>query len=472
MTVRTRFAPSPTGRLHAGNARVAVFNWAFARHHRGAFILRVEDTDVERNVENSLESILEDLRWLGVLWDEGPEVGGECGPYRQSARGSGYAEAVRKLVDAGLAYPCFCDPDGAGQPGFRYPGTCRDLSTAERARRERQGVPAVTRFHVPAREIVVRDEVFGKVSFPPGEFGDFVIARADGRPTYNFAVVVDDIAMRITHVIRGVGHLSNTPRQAVLYDALGASRPVFAHLPMVLDTDRRKLSKREGASSLAMLREAGIPAAAVVNYLSLLGWSAPGGEEILTPAELIRDVGLERIGTSNAVYDPDKLRWVSGRHIAHMTLTELTRAVAPFVDPARFSEDRYDLTRAIDVIRGRMTTFAEVNEHLSLFLIARGSELERVQAALRTEAGAEPVLRAAAAALADLPVWEAAAIGRAIRATGKLVGARGPALFHPVRKAITARKSGPDLGRVLCVYGRDEVLARISAALPDGSAQG
>ncbi len=469
MTVRTRFAPSPTGRLHAGNARVAVFNWAFARRHRGAFVLRVEDTDVERNAENSLQSILEDLRWLGLLWDEGPEVGGAYGPYRQSERGRRYAEAARGLVDAGFAYPCFCGPDGTGEAGFRYPGTCRDLAPEARDRRTREGARPVTRFHVPARRIAVRDEVLGTVSFPPGEFGDFVIVRADGRPTYNFAVVVDDVAMRVTHVVRGSGHLSNTPKQAVLYDALGADRPIFAHLPMVLDADRRKLSKREGASSLAALREAGIPASAVVNYLSLLGWSAPSGEEILTPAELIRDVGLDRIGTGNTVYDPDKLRWVSGRHVARMPLEALVRAVAPFVDSARFPADRYDLTRAVDVVRARMTAFAEIDEHLSTFLVARGPELERAQAALRREAEAGAVLRAVTDALSGLPAWEADAVGRAIRAAGRKVDARGPALFRPLRKALTARESGPDLGRVLCVYGRDEALARISAALPGGA---
>ena len=471
MTVRTRFAPSPTGRLHAGNARVAVFNWAFARHHQGAFILRVEDTDIERNVEDSLDTILADLRWLGTPWDEGPEVGGDFGPYRQSERGHGYAKAARRLVKAGLAYLCYCDAEGAGERGFRYPGTCRNLTRDERIRRKREGTRPVTRFHVPAGEIVVRDEVYGTVSFPPDEFGDFVIVRADGRPTYNFAVVVDDIAMRITHVIRGVGHLSNTPRQAVLFDALGAPRPVFAHLPMVLGRDRRKLSKREGASSLALLREAGYPASAVMNYLSLLGWSAPGGEEILTPAELVRDVGLERIGASNTVYDPDKLRWVAGRHIARMPLAKLARAAAPFVDPARVPVDRYDLARAVDVIRARTTTFAEINDHLALFLVTRGPELERVQKALRGDAGAATVLRAVAEALAALTEWEPSAIGRAIRAAGSEVGARGPALFHPVRRAVTGRKSGPDLGRVLGVYGRDEALERIRAALPGGLAR-
>ena len=468
MTVRTRFAPSPTGQLHAGNARVAVFNWAYARNQGGAFILRVEDTDIERNVENSLDSIVEDLRWLGVSCDEGPQVGGDFGPYRQSERMSGYADAARRLVAAGLAYSCYCDLKGTAETGFRYPGTCRALTPDERLRRERDGVRPVTRFHVPAEEIVVRDEVYGTVSFPSGEFGDFVILRADGRPTYNFAVVVDDIAMRITHVIRGVGHLSNTPKQAVLFDALDAPRPVFAHLPMVLGADRRKLSKREGSSSLAMLREAGYPASAVMNYLSLLGWSSPDGEEILTREELVRQVGLERIGASNTVYDPDKLRWVSGRHIAEMPLPALVAAVAPFVDSARFPADQYDLARAVDVVRGRMTTFAEVNDHLALFLAPRDSKLERVAAALRADARAHAVLRAVAGRLAALPAWEAPAIGQAIRAAGKATDARGPALFHPVRRAVTGRESGPDLGRVLCVYGRSETLGRISAALPDG----
>lgn len=472
MTVRTRFAPSPTGQLHAGNARVAVFNWAYARNRGGAFILRVEDTDIERNVENSLESIAEDLRWLGVSWDEGPQVGGDFGPYRQSERMAGYADVARRLVAAGLAYPCYCDLEGRAETGFRYPGTCRTLTPEERLRRERGGARPATRFHVPAEEIVVRDEVHGTVSFPPGEFGDFVILRADGRPTYNFAVVVDDIAMRITHVIRGVGHLSNTPKQAVLFDALGTPRPVFAHLPMVLGADRRKLSKREGASSLAMLREAGYPASAVMNYLSLLGWSSPDGEEILTPAQLVRRVGLERIGASNTVYDPDKLRWVSGRHIAGMPLPALVAAVAPFVDSARFPADRYDLAQAVDVIRGRMTTFAEINDHLSLFLAFPARVLEPVVATLRDDPGARAVLRVVADRLAALSAWEAPAIGRAIRDAGKVAGARGPALFHPVRKAVTGRESGPDLGRVLGVYGRSETLERIGAALPDGLRRG
>ena len=466
MTVRTRFAPSPTGQLHAGNARVAVFNWLFARHHQGTFVLRVEDTDIERNVDRSLESILRDLRWLGVAWDEGPEAGGRFGPYRQSERGSAYAKAARRLVEAGGAYPCFCSLEGVPATGFRYPGTCRDLSAAESERREREGASPVVRFHVPGNEIVVHDEVFGTVAFPPGEFGDFVILRGDGRPTYNFAVVVDDIAMRITHVIRGVGHLSNTPRQAVLFDALGAPRPVFAHLPMVLGADRRKLSKREGAFSLAMLREAGYPPSAVVNYLSLLGWSSSSGEEILDPAELVRQVGLERIGASNTIYDPDKLRWVSSRHIARMPLAELADAALPFVDPACVPAQEYDLAQAVDVIRGRMNTLAEINDHLSLFLVSSGPELERVQARLRGEAGAAAVLRAVGDGLAGLPAWEAPAISRAIRAAGKAVGARGPALFHPVRKAVTGRESGPDLGQVLGVYGREETLTRIAAAMP------
>lgn len=466
MTVRTRFAPSPTGRLHAGNARIAVFNWLFARHHEGVFILRVEDTDIERNVENSLESILRDLRWLGVLWDEGPEVGGPFGPYRQSERKQGYAETARSLIEAGWAYPCYCDLDGPAEAGFRYPGTCRHLTGEERARRERGGARPVTRFRVPEEEITVHDEVHGTVTFPPGEFGDFVILRADGRPTYNFAVVVDDIAMRITHVIRGVGHLSNTPRQAVMFDAVGSPRPVFAHLPMVLGADRRKLSKREGASSLAMLREAGYPPSAVVNYLSLLGWSSPGGEEILSRAELVRQVGLDRIGASNTIYDPDKLRWVSHRQISRMPLAELTDAVAPFVDSARSPVQGYDLARAVDVIRARMTTFEEINDHLSLFLVASGPELEQVQARLRDDAGAVAVLRAVAEGLAALPAWEAPLIGRAIRSAGKAVGAHGPVLFHPVRRAVTGRESGPDLGGVLGVYGREETLKRIAAATP------
>jgi len=285
VSVRTRFAPSPTGRLHLGNARIAVFNWLFTRHHGGAFVLRIEDTDVERNVAGAEGAIMEDLRWLGLEWDEGPDVGGPVGPYRQSARTLRYLAAVRCLVKAGCAYRCYCSEKelvadqenvGKGRPVQRYSGRCRHLTPEQREAYEAAGRSWVVRFAVPELDhIEILDEVHGAISFPMKDIDDFVILRSDGRVTYNFAVVVDDMEMEITHVIRGAGHLPNTPKQVLLFDALGAPRPAYAHLPTVLAPDGGKLSKRAGARPVAWYREDGYPPDAVVNYLSLLGWSHP-----------------------------------------------------------------------------------------------------------------------------------------------------------------------------------------------------
>ncbi|MFO7893520.1 MAG: glutamate--tRNA ligase [Longimicrobiales bacterium] len=281
--VRTRFAPSPTGELHAGNARIAVLNWLIARHHGGAFVLRIEDTDAERNVAGAETAILADLRWLGLDWDEGPDTGGPHAPYRQSERLDLYARRARELLDAEAAYRCFCSPETlqdareealkAGH-NLRYPGTCRRLDPDEAGRRAEAGEPHTLRLRTPVEgEVAVQDIIRGRVAFDPAEIGDFVILRSDGLPTYNFAVVVDDAAMEISHVIRGVGHLSNTPHQILLYDALGEAAPAFAHAPTVLGPEGGKLSKRSGARPLRALREEGLHPDAVVNYLSLLGWS-------------------------------------------------------------------------------------------------------------------------------------------------------------------------------------------------------
>ncbi len=472
--IRTRFAPSPTGALHLGNARTAVFNWLYTRHNGGALVLRIEDTDVARNVEGSHDSIYEDLRWLGIEWDEGPDIGGPHAPYRQSERGALYSSAADRLVESGQAYPCYCTSDenarepeesSTGESHSRYPGTCRSLSAEERAERARDSGPPLIRFNVPAEEILVQDVVRGDVAFPAGDFGDFVLVRRDGRPTYNFAVVVDDVEMRITDVIRGIGHLSNTPKQAVLFDALGEPRPRFAHLPLVLGQDRRKLSKREDALSLAKLRAEGYPPTALVNYLSLLGWSSPDGEEVLDVDELADRVDLDRVGASNTVIDPEKLRWIASQHVARMPIEEVVANATPYIDSARAPLTGEDLAEAIDIVRTRISVFGEINEHLSFFHPAPGPELDRARAEVRTDPEAAGVLRAVSRGLETIDTWEPAEVSKAIRAVGKSVGARGPALFHPVRKAVTGRESGPDIGRVMGVLGRDETLARIAVTL-------
>ncbi|HEY8534880.1 MAG TPA: glutamate--tRNA ligase, partial [Vicinamibacterales bacterium] len=311
--MRLRFAPSPTGQLHVGNARTALFNWLLARGHGGTFILRIEDTDRERSTPESEKSILDDLRWLGLDWDEGPDIGGPAGPYRQSERLALYHEHAKRLIESGAAYYCFCSPEqveadrqaalAAGLPP-RYSGRCRAIEPADARRRVDAGEPAVIRFRVPeARDVTFIDAVRGAVTVSTDTIGDPVLLRTDGHPAYNFAVVVDDALMRVTHVVRGEDHISNTPRQLLLYEAFGWTPPEFAHLSLVLGPDHAPLSKRHGATSVAEFRSRGYLPEALANYLALIGWSPGGGEELLPLDELARRFSLRTVSHSAGVFD-------------------------------------------------------------------------------------------------------------------------------------------------------------------------
>ncbi|MFC1661611.1 glutamate--tRNA ligase, partial [Gemmatimonadota bacterium] len=428
--VRTRFAPSPTGSLHLGNVRVALFNWLFARHHGGSFVLRIEDTDLNRTEEGSEEAIMEDLEWLGLRWDEGPGSGGPLGPYRQSERGPHYQRVGNDLVARGLAYPCFCsgeDLDGEkevtpdGLEVHRYSGRCRNLSPQAREAREAEGRASVLRFAVPEDGTVeILDEIYGSIEFSCNDIGDFIILRDDGRPTYNFAVVVDDLLMEITHVIRGAGHLSNTPKQALLFDALDEERPRFAHLPMVLSPDGGKLSKREGSSGVTDLRQAGFHPDGVLNYLSLLGWSSPTGEEVLSRQELVAQISLERVRTSDTIFDPEKLRWLSGQHLGRLDLRDLADSAARFIDADRFPLSGKELEWAVEALRPRLLTLGEVNRHLEEFFFPSA---EAVWQMAREHIQAHPdereVIRAVKAALVAEEQWVPEALAKSIRLTGK-----------------------------------------------------
>jgi nondiscriminating glutamyl-tRNA synthetase len=475
VTVRTRFAPSPTGRLHLGNVRAAAFNWLLARQAAGTFILRIEDTDVGRNVEGGEEAIIEDLRWLGLDWDEGPDIGGPHAPYRQSERGASYGRAVERLVAVGMGYPCFCseaDLDeqteefGEGRTALRYSGRCRALDPAERDRRVAAGEPHVIRFAVPEglASVDIDDEIFGRISFPTTDLDDFVLRRTDGRVTYNFAVVVDDIEMEISHVVRGVGHLSNTPKQALLFDALGVPRPVFGHLPTVLGPDGKKLSKRLGATGVAELRQRGYPPDAVLNYLSLLGWSHPEEKEVLTRAQLVASIGLDRVGKSDTQIDLEKLRWVSAQHLTTETLADLTEHVRPFVDLDRFPGAASNLQGVVETLRTRLSTYAEINDHLGLLFPPEGESAEK-RRSLGADPAVRPVLEAVRARLAQQSEWEPAALDQAIRAAGTDADVKGAALFHPVRVLLIGSEKGPELGKILAAIGRDEAYRRLRQAL-------
>ena len=351
--LRVRFAPSPTGQLHVGNARTALINWLLARGQNGVFILRIEDTDIERSTVESERAILDDLRWLGLDWQEGPDVGGPHTPYRQSERLDRYQAVARDLLARELAYYCFCTPAmleaertaalASGQPPG-YSGRCRSIDRADAARRVGAGEAAAVRFAVPVDrpEVTFHDIVRGEVTFSRAVLSDFVVLRSDGRPAYNFSVVIDDVEMRVTHVVRGEDHISNTPRQVLIYEALRSAPPAFAHLPLVLGPDHSPLSKRHGATSVAEFRERGFLPEALVNYLALLGWSPGEGEEIVPLDEMARRFRLEAVSHSAGVFDPAKLAWINRHYMKESDPGRLTREASKYFTRAGFVSDATD----------------------------------------------------------------------------------------------------------------------------------
>jgi glutamyl-tRNA synthetase len=477
---RVRFAPSPTGSLHVGNARIAVLNWLLARHHDGTFVLRIEDTDVDRNLADSESGILADLAWLGMDPDEGPAADGTVrgghGPYRQSERLPHYRAQAERLLAEGRAFHCYCTPEELRERRERalargekphYDGTCLHLTSQQKTRFERQGRTPTIRFHVPDGEpVVIRDAVRGAVTVERDDIGDFILLRSDGLPTYNFAVVVDDAAMAISHVVRGAGHLSNTPRQALLFDALGFPRPTFAHVPTVLGPDRQKLSKRHGARPLSAYRDEGFHPDAVVNYLSLLSWSSPSGDEVLDRGRLVREISLDRIGTADVVFDPDKLRWLSAKHIDAMSTDALLSAVRPFIEPRRpVREDA--LPTVVEAVRSHLKTFSEIDDLLDPFVPELDADARARRDAALAAPAARAVVRAAQRALADTGAWEATALQAAIRGAGADAGVRGRDLYIPLRLALTGEEHGPPLAAILQALGQQATLAMLRDALGD-----
>ena len=457
--------------MHVGNLRVAVFNYLFARSQGGTFLVRIEDTDAERNLEGSTHRLLEDLRWAGIEWDEGPDIGGPFAPYVQSQRGDSYKAPAADLLDRGLAYRCFCSDSElkAARTELRdtlgCPGGCRALASSEADERIRSEPGEMTiRFAVPDGKSEVIDHVRGPIVFKSEDIGDFVIQRSDGRPTYNFAVVVDDSHMEITHVIRGAGHLSNTPKQALLHDALGSPRPVFAHLPTVLAPDGSKLSKRTGAPGIDRLREEGFHPDAVVNYLSLLGWSPGDDREVMSKEELVQTLDLDGVGSSNTIYDPEKMRWMSAQHIARMSADDLGLAVQPYVDAERFSMDPDEVMLVAKALRARLHTLDEINQVLHLLFPDKAT----IQAALceltETAVASLSVLGNVRKRLETLEVWSAEAAAASVKEVGPQINVRGPQLFHPIRLALCGARSGPDLATVFAALGRESVLRRLGEA--------
>jgi glutamyl-tRNA synthetase len=493
--VRVRFCPSPTGNPHVGLARTALFNWAFARHHGGTFVFRIEDTDAARDTEDSYTLLLDVMRWLGLDWDEGPEVGGPHGPYRQSERGEIYADVARRLRAAGSAYPCYCSQDELDQRRDQaraagrasgYDGHCRDLDEQQVAAYEAEGRRPVLRLRMPDRDITFPDLVRGDVTFAAEHVPDYVLVRGNGQPLYTLVNPVDDALMQVTHVLRGEDLLSSTPRQIALYDALaaigvGSGPPAFGHLPFVMGDGNRKLSKRDPESSLLGYRDAGYLPEGLLNYLALLGWALAEDRDIFSLDEMVAAFDIGRVNPNPARFDPKKCEAVNATHLRLLAPDEFARRLAPYLraagllgadldEPVNDADEerrRSLLAAAAPLVQERVSVLTEAVDMLRFLFVPDESFVVDPDDAARTldEQGVA-VVRAAHAALSALEVWETTAIESALRAA--LVDALGlkPRLaFGPVRVAVTGSRVSPPLFESLELLGRDRSLTRLDAAL-------
>jgi glutamyl-tRNA synthetase len=475
VTPRLRFAPSPTGYLHVGGARTALFNWLYCRRHGGTFILRIEDTDVERSSADMVSGILDSMRWLGLDWDEGPGAGGPHGPYFQSERLDLYRRAAGELVASGHAYYCYCRPEDlkarreaalAAGDNSMYDGRCRALGAEEIVKRESAGEPRAIRMHVPEGATTFVDLVHGAITVNHANIEDFVILRSDGHPTYHLSVVVDDVAMAITHVVRGDDHISNTPKQVLLYHAMQAPLPAFAHVPLILGPDKKRLSKRHGATSVGEYEKQGYLPEAMVNFLALLGWSPGDDREVMSRDELIQAFMLEGISGGNAVFNSEKLDWFNQQHLARMSAAEILDRIggelsAAGLTPASAAE-RARLERAIDLVKPRVRKLADLIPQLQPF-VAGSIAIDPAAAAKHlSDPALEPHLEAWRRRLAEVELFEAATIEEALRTLATERGIKAAALIHATRVAVTGQAVSPGLFEVLEVVGRDRVLQRLA----------
>ncbi|MEW6574224.1 MAG: glutamate--tRNA ligase [Bacillota bacterium] len=475
-----RFAPSPTGSLHIGGARTALFNYLFARANRGRFILRLEDTDFERRIEGAEEGIIASLRWLGLDWDEGPDTGGEYGPYRQSERLETYRRESERLLSAGLAYPCYCTPEElaaereearkAGRAP-RYSGRCCGLTPEARAAKEAAGLRHAVRLRVPQTgQTVVEDLIRGTVVFENATLDDFIIMKSNGVPTYNFACVVDDAMMAITHVIRAEEHLSNTPKQILVFQALGYHLPSFAHVPMILAPDRAKLSKRHGATGVEEFRGQGYLPEALFNYLALLGWSPGDERELLSSDEIVREFSLDAVSKHAAIYDVQKLTWLNSQYINTVPLERLFEAALPFFRDAGLLEEvpaaaeKEYVIRVLETVRSRARTLVELTDMAAYFFRDDFAyDPKGVQKIFRSP-GVPDLLRRGSEALSGVEPFGVAETEAAYRKLIDFLGISGGALIHPTRLALTGRTVGPGLFDVIALLGKERCLERLRRA--------
>ena len=470
--IRVRFAPSPTGYLHVGGARTALYNWLFARRHGGAFILRIEDTDTDRSKPELSQAILESMEWLGLDWDEGP--------FYQSQRLERYREVATELERCGYAYPCFCLPEElqakraqaeAQKRPWKYDGVCRDVSEAERRERRSSGRPCALRFRVPATgQTSFDDQVFGQLELENQEIEDFVLLRSDGHPTYHLGVVADDLDMRISHVVRGADHLSNTPKQILMYRALDASEPQFAHLPLILGPDKQRLSKRHGATSVGAYREMGILPEALVNFLALLGWTPPGQKEIVTREEMTREFELTAVSKSNAVFDPEKLTWMNSEYLRHLPAERLLALVEGELKSAGLWQDAFHEAeqQRFEVSARLLQTRARSLKDFSQSGRAFFSDQFEYEAEAQKKFWKDPklaeLLEELGTRLARSQPFDLMETEACLRSLAEERGTKAGLLINATRVALTGQAVAPGLFEVMAALGQSRVVERLHRA--------
>lgn len=479
--VRVRFAPSPTGPFHIGGARSALFNWLFARKMGGKLILRIEDTDLERSSRESEENIKAALKWLGMDWDEGIDVGGENGPYRQTERLDIYKKYTEKLLAEGKAYYCYCTDEELEEERQalikegkmpRYMGKCRNLTPEQIAAYEAEGRKPTVRFRVPAdQQILVRDMVRGDVVFDSNNIGDFVIVKSDGIPTYNYAVVIDDALMHITHVIRAEEHLSNTPRQCLIYDALGFEKPVFGHISLILGKDHTKMSKRHGATSVDQYRQLGYLPEGIVNFLALLGWAPNSEQEIFSIDELIKEFSMERVAKNPAVFDIDKLNWINQHYMRQLDDEAFFAAAKPHMIAAGYmtgeetGEKLAWLKKVVATSKDHVSFAAQIPASVEMYFNDEfGFENDEAAAVLQAET-VPTVIGMLMEELPKLEVLDGAAVKALFKNIQKTTKLKGKDVFMPIRVALTGNQHGPELAEMVPLLGIERTEKRIRASL-------
>lgn len=477
--LRVRFAPSPTGYLHIGGARTALFNWLYARHYNGSFILRIEDTDRMRSTPEAVKAILDGMKWLGLDWDEGPEKGGEYGPYFQTERLDLYREFVDKLLEIGAAYYCYCSAEeladrrkkqfADGKPAI-YDRKCLNLSEAEKRQLEKEGKKPAIRLKMPDRKIVVHDLIKGRMEFDSKLLSDFVIEKSDGIPTYNFAVVIDDILMDISLVMRGDDHISNTPKQIVIYQALDIAIPEFAHIPMIMGPDNTRLSKRHGATSVMEYQRMGFLPEAVLNYIAHLGWSSGTNQEIFSIKELIENFTLDKISNHSAIFDMEKLNWFNNEYLKRLSDEKYVEMLIPFLKDAGYIElplseekERW-LRKVASLMKSRVRNFKQFLEYGDYFFI-EDFTVEDNAVKILEQNGVRDILEHLVKRLKEIKDWKEENIESEVREMANQLSLKGKQIIHPTRVSLSGKTIGPGLFSLMEALGKEINIKRLEKTI-------